>query len=281
MTEVEWSRLTGPELRQLASKRDSIAVLPVGSLEQHGLHLPTNTDTASAHAAAVRAARLVSDTVPIAVLPGLWLGLSEHHFPFGGTVSIDFAAYAGLLRGVARSLRVLGFARLLIVNGHGGNVEALAVIVRELSVECAMPIVATTPWYLAEPETRAIFESSFDGRHACEGETSIMLAISPETVRTDKIPDVGPPVASPFPQRSGFVRFYSFAEIAPGRGSTGDPRRATAEKGEKFLNIHARELAAGILDEHLWTAPDPVWQCGRGLEDNARTLAPKVCGGGL
>ena len=94
--EGEWARMTGPELRELASRPQSLAILPVGSLEQHGPHLPVTTDTASAHAAAVRAARLVANEIPVTVLPGFWLGMSEHHFPFGGTISLDFQTVAAL-----------------------------------------------------------------------------------------------------------------------------------------------------------------------------------------
>lgn len=218
------------------------------------------TDTASAHAAAVRAARLVATDIPVAVLPGFWLGMSEHHFPFGGTISLDFEAYQSTLRCVVRSLKVIGFSRLLVVNGHGGNVDPLAVLVRELAVAYAMPIVATTPWFLAPQETLAIFDSSPEGRHACEGETSIMLAISPDTVHRDQFDYAVRSHPSGVSARAGFWRFYSFSERAPITGVRGDPRTATAEKGEKFLMIQARELADGIRDETLWTVPDPVWQ---------------------
>ncbi len=259
LDEVEWARMTRVELCEFAAKPRALAILPVGALEQHGPHLPTITDTASAHAAAVRAARLVSAETPVAVLPGFWLGLSEHHFPFGATVSIDSQAYWAVLDGIARSLKVLGVSRLLIVNGHGGNVEPLAVIVRELAVKHAMAIVSTTPWYLSPTETHAVFDSNPQGRHACEGETSIMLAIAPDTVRTERFASAVQYRPQGVSCRPGFYRFYSFAEIAPLAGCTGDPRSATAEKGERFLNIQAKALAEGILDESLWTPPQPVW----------------------
>ena len=132
--EVEWARMTAPDLRAIAAREGALAILPAGSLEQHGPHLPVITDTASASAAAIAAARLVANDVPVAVLPGLWLGLSEHHLPFGGTISVDYAAYRAILESVVRSLRAVGFARLLIVNGHGGNIDPLAVACRELAV---------------------------------------------------------------------------------------------------------------------------------------------------
>jgi creatinine amidohydrolase/Fe(II)-dependent formamide hydrolase-like protein len=136
---------------------------------------------ASASAASIAAARLVAEDpnpVPVAVLPGLWLGLSEHHLPFGGTISVDYAAYRAVLENVVRSLRALGFARLLIVNGHGGNIDPLAVASRELAVAYDFPIVATTPWFLAPEKIAAIFESDTAPKHACEGETSVMMAIA-------------------------------------------------------------------------------------------------------
>ena len=134
--EVEWARMTAPDLRAIAAREGALAILPAGSLEQHGPHLPVITDTASASAAAVAAARLVAaEAVPVAVLPGLWLGLSEHHLPFGGTISVDYAAYRAILESIVRSLRALGFARLLIVNGHGGNIDPLAVAVARVGCE--------------------------------------------------------------------------------------------------------------------------------------------------
>jgi creatinine amidohydrolase len=262
--EVEWARMTAPELRALAARPHAIAILPVGSLEQHGPHLPVITDTASASAAAIRAARLVSDDTAVAVLPGLWLGMSEHHLPFGGTISLDYEAYHGILRGVVRSLKSLGFARLLIVNGHGGNVDPLAVAVRELAVQYAMPIVATTPWFLAPADIAEIFESDTAPKHACEGETSVMMAIAGDIVRTDKLDEAVQQAPPAVHAPSGFSRFYSFSERAPVTGTWGDPRSATREKGERFLAVQARELSNAIRDSKLWSAPDPVWQQDRG-----------------
>lgn len=266
---VEWARMTAPELRAIAAKPNALAILPTGSLEQHGPHLPTITDTASASAAAVAAARRVADTVPLAVLPGLWLGMSEHHLPFGGTISVDFDGYREVLRGVVRSLKALGFARLLLVNGHGGNIEPLAVIGRELAVAFDLPIVSTTPWFLGGREAAAVFETDTGPKHACEGETSLMLAIAGDLVRTDRFEDAMRQAPAGVHAPSGVSRFYSFSERAPATGTWGDPRTANAEKGRKFLEIQAAKLAEIILDAKLWTRPDPVWRDRRGLGPTA------------
>ena len=267
--EVEWARLTGPEIRAVAAQPDALAVLPIGSLEQHGPHLPVITDTASASAAALRAARLTSAEIPVLVLPGLWTGMSEHHLPFGGTISLNFSELQGVLRGVVRSLRAVGFGRLLIVNGHGGNVEPLAVAARELAHEFGLPVVATTPWYLTQAEVAVIAETENTPGHACEGETSVMMAIAPELVRTDKFDEAVRQRPEPTPRYDGFSRFWSFSERAPVTGVWGDPRPATAAKGERFLALQADALAACMLDKGLWRRPDPVWSPGRGQGNTA------------
>ena len=267
--EVEWARLTGPEIHAVAAKPAAMAVLPIGSLEQHGPHLPVITDTASASAAAIRAARLVAGEIPVLVLPGLWTGMSEHHLPFGGTISLNFAELQGVLRGVVRSLRAIGFARLLIVNGHGGNVEPLAVAARELAHEFGLPVVATTPWYLTRDKIGDIAETAETPAHACEGEPSVMMAVAPDLVRPDKFDEAVRQRPEPVPRYDGFSRFWSFSERAPVTGVRGDPRPSTAAKGERFLAVQAEALAAAMLDKGLWRTPDPVWSPGRGQGNTA------------
>lgn len=257
--EVRWERLTAPELKALAA-RGALPVLPVGSLEQHGPHLPVWTDSFAAHALAVRAAEQAAD-VPAVVLPPMWMGLSEHHFPFGGTVSLDYATFHAVLRCVVRSLRADGFGRLLVVNGHGGNIEPLAVSARELAHEFGVPVVATT-WPDAAPQEIASTLTAQPGiQHACEGETSLWLALDPGQVRQDRIADALSNAAPRTP--AGASRFWSFEERAPRTGVRGDPRAATAEKGERMIAAVTAGLAKMMRDPLLWRAPDPVWSAGR------------------
>ena len=267
--QVEWAKLTGPEIRAVAARKDALAVLPIGSLEQHGPHLPVITDTASASAAAIRGAQLVAAELPVLVLPGLWTGMSEHHLPFGGTISLNYTELAGVLRGVVRSLRAIGFARLLIVNGHGGNLEPLAVAARELAHEFGLPVVACTPWYLTRDKIAGIAETQETPAHACEGETSVMMAVAPELVRADKFDEAVQQRPEPVGRYDGFSRFWSFSERAPVTGVRGDPRPATAEKGERFLAVQAEALAEAMRDKALWRRPDPVWSPGRGQGNTA------------
>jgi creatinine amidohydrolase len=267
--EVDWTRLTAPDIRELAARGNALAVLPVGSLEQHGPHLPVITDTRTAWEVAIRAARLAADEMPVLVLPGMWTGMSEHHLPFGGTISLNFAEFRGVIAGVARSLKAIGFARLLVINGHGGNIDPLAVAARELAVEYALPIAVTTPWHDAAKQVAALLESAERVQHACEGETSVMLAMTPETVRADRFEEATRQSPPPIEGRPNYSRFWSFSERAPSTGVRGDPRPATAEKGEKLLDAMAEAVAEAMRDKVLWRTPDPVWTPGRGLGNTA------------
>ncbi|MFG6083791.1 creatininase family protein [Paracoccus litorisediminis] len=262
--EVEWEKLTAPEIRAIAARRGALAILPIGSLEQHGPHLPVITDTASASAAAISAARLVADETPVVVLPGLWLGMSEHHLPFGGTITLDFATMRAVLGCIVRSLVSGGFGRLLIVNGHGGNIDPLAVAVREMAVEYGIPIVACLPWGMAPDEIAAIMVTDLGAGHACEGEASLMLSIMPGAVRTENFASAwgNQPDGQNLPPHT--TRFYSFSERRPVTGTMGDPRPATAEKGAAILAAQANAVAALIRDAAAWTPPDQVWAPGRG-----------------
>ena len=267
--EVDWTRLTGPDIRATAARGNALAVLPVGSLEQHGPHLPVITDTRTAWEISIRAARIAAEAMPVLVLPGMWTGMSEHHLPFGGTITLSFAEFRGVLAGVVRSLRAIAFGRLLIVNGHGGNIEPLAVAARELGVEYGLPVVSTTPWFIAAKEVAELMETAQGPQHACEAETSVMLAMVPDLVRTDKLEEAvrqAPPAVA---SRAGFSRFWSFSERAPVTGVKGDPRPATAAKGEKMLDAMAAALAQAMADTALWRTPDPVWSPARGQGNTA------------
>ena len=255
--EVRWERLTGPELKALA-EHDALPVLPIGSLEQHGPHLPVWTDSFIAHAMCIAAAERATD-IPAIILPPLWTGLSEHHLPFGGTITLDHATLHAVLRCVVRSLQAQGFSRLLIVNGHGGNIDPLAVSVRELAHEFGMPVVVTTWPNVAPVEIAKALTTQGGIMHACEGETALWLALDPGQVRMDKIEEAAGGNAG-VQAPAGYSRFYSFAERAPRTGVKGDPRAATAEKGQAMLDAVAINLAKAMRDPVLWTKPEAVWK---------------------
>ena len=118
MAEVEWRRLRADQLREQA-RQDAIVVLPVAALEQHGPHLPVEVDSLLGEVVALRTARKATAMgTPTLVLPVLWTGLSEHHMSFGGTVTLDFAAFSALVEGVVRSVLRHGFRRIVLQIGR-------------------------------------------------------------------------------------------------------------------------------------------------------------------
>jgi creatinine amidohydrolase len=259
MGETQWERLTAPELRALAA-RDAVVVLPVASLEQHGPHLPVWTDSRIGHAVALAGAAKAA--TPTVVLPPMWTGLSEHHFPFGGTISLDYATFAAVLRCVARSILADGFRRLLLLNSHGGNIEPLAVAAREMAHEFAIPVVTTTITRLAPEVFPATLTAQTGMQHACEAETSLWLHLDPGQVRMAEIANSVSPGGFSTGDAAA-TRFWSFEERAPRTGVRGDPRAATAAKGAILLDAMGSGLARMLDDAAIWRKPDPVWQPGR------------------
>jgi len=260
MGEVRWERLTAPELRALA-ERDAVVVAPVASLEQHGPHLPVWTDSLIGHAVSVRAAELCED-LPAVVLPPMWLGLSEHHFPFGGTISLDYATFAGVLRCIVRSLLADGFSKVMFFNSHGGNADPLAVATRELAHEFGIPVLTTAITRVAPAEIAAALTAQSGIQHACEGETSLWLHLDPGQVRMAEIArSVSPGGFDASGQ--AVTRFWSFSERAPLTGVRGDARAATAEKGRAIFEAMAAGLARELRNPAHWSKPDEVWRRGR------------------
>ena len=141
MVEVEWERLKAQDLRALSAQR-AVVIAPVASIEQHGPHLPVMTDTRLGHEIAVRAARKAYGTRPVVVAPVIWSGLSEHHMPFGGTLTISHATFRALVADVIGSIVRHGFRDILISNSHGGNIIAMQQIADELAA--TSPATTTT-----------------------------------------------------------------------------------------------------------------------------------------
>ncbi len=249
--EVEWSRLKSADLRALAA-RDAIVILPVASTEQHGPHLPTSVDTMLVGEVARRAARKIAASHPVVVAPTLWCGLAEHHLAFGGTFSFSFPTYLAVLRDLVSSLKRQSFRRVVLFNGHGGNIAGLDTVATELTRDLGMPIAVGSYWPSLGKEIAAILEDQTTVLHACEAETSMMLAVAPELVAADRLAEAAGPAdldESVFSRQP--KRWHSFADLTP-NGTIGNPARATAAKGEKLFELAANELAARLSDGKLW-----------------------------
>lgn len=253
ISEHRWNHLTAPELRALAA-RDAVVLLPVGSTEQHGAHLPTGVDDFLAAEVCRRAAAL-ADPVPVVVTPSVWCGLAEHHMPFGGTLTLSLSTLHALLRDVCRSVLRAGFRRILLVNGHGGNVTALRALVDELTFELSAPLAVTSYFTVGRQALADVLEAQDHLMHACEGETSMSLAAFPALVREEELPEaVGPVISLQSEDTSPVYRSVPFDTVTA-NGTAGDARGATAAKGERMLDGCARALA-DLLRAGTWPASE-------------------------
>jgi creatinine amidohydrolase len=259
MAEVEWQRMKAHEVRALA-ERNAVVILPVASIEQHGPHLPTMTDTRLGHEVALRAAQKVAPHRPVVVTPVLWTGLSEHHMPFGGTLTISPETFRGLLRDLILAITRQGFRDILISNSHGGNDIALKQICDALSSAVPATLVLTTYPAEAGAGIGALLEDQDGVQHACEAETSMMMACQGDLVDDSDLAAL----ASNAGQGGAFLRagrgsyrWRPFSHITA-NGVAGNPARSNAAKGESLLDVSASALADLIRDPETWAAPQDL-----------------------
>jgi creatinine amidohydrolase len=251
MTEVLWNRLPSPALKELA-RDGAIVLLPTASTEQHGPHLPTGVDTLLCSEVCRRIALRVAGKRPVVVAPAVWMGLAEHHVAFGGTFTVTLDTYHALLRDLCRSIVRAGFKHILIVNGHGGNMAALNALTTDLTQELGVSIATTSYWNLPQEKGAfaEILEDQTAVQHACEAETSMMLAVAPDLVDRSKLERAKGPSMAMSVNRP-VLAWKSFAELTQS-GVIGDARKASAAKGEKLLDTAARMLADMLIAGEPW-----------------------------
>jgi creatinine amidohydrolase len=248
----ELARLTWPEAKDaLAAAR--LALVPVGSCEQHGPHMTLDADSAIA---AAFARRLAADLGELAVLcPPLGYGLSEHHLAFPGTLTLRPATLVGFLADIVESLARWGVRRVLVVNGHGGNIDVIRLAARAARRDQGA-LVASVMWaQLAADEASRHARSERYG-HACEIETSVALVLAPASVHADRIAEPSPagaPDALTDPPGARVDRPVWFDEWTA-NGALGDPRRASHEIGAAVVGTayeRALAFAHQLADEPL------------------------------
>jgi creatinine amidohydrolase len=183
--QVRWQLLSRQDIADMALP-DTPLIQPIGSIEQHGPHLPLDTDAATAEAIAVR----VAETAPftVLVLPTVWWGVSPYWMKFSGTLSVRPETLVGLLREIIRATVAHGFRRIVLLNGHAGNVGVMHTVAVSF-VDSGVRVIGLNYWALARDLLRQ--QSRADGGaigHAGEVETSLQLALRPDQVRHERIP---------------------------------------------------------------------------------------------
>lgn len=257
MVEVNWGRLKAHELKQLA-EQDAILIIPIGATEQHGPHLPTMVDHRLAHEVSVRAARLVSEREPCVVAPVIPFGMSEHHVSLGGTLTLDFKTMQAVLECLCDSAIRQGFRRIFILNGHGGNIAALETIVTDLTIRHRLPIATGCYWLMAPDAIGSRMDRQTNVLHACEAETSMIMAVEIATVDVAILSQChGEYVPGQSAIRGVNPGVYRWRQIGTRslNGVIGDAATASADKGEAMLGAVAQKVAEALLEPALWSAP--------------------------
>jgi creatinine amidohydrolase/Fe(II)-dependent formamide hydrolase-like protein len=241
-----WGELTWRQARARIKKMD-VALLPVGSVEQHGPHLPLDTDAFDADYLARRVAEACSDPKPL-VLPPMPYGVSYHHADFTGTVSISNDTLAKMIYEIGMSVSHNGIRKLVIINGHGGNSPALNYAAQMINRDARIFVCVDTG-ETSDVDIDKIVETPNDV-HAGEIETSTGLAARPQLVQMDQAQKQIPKFSSrylDFTSKRG-VSWYAYTRKISTSGVMGDPTKASAAKGEKIWEIMIAHLVSFVED---------------------------------
>lgn len=257
------------DYKTIRNSCEKVVVLPLGAIEQHGPHLPVSTDTDIVSRVALEAEKKLAGD--IIVCPALPFGSSHHHLHFAA-ISLSVTTYTQVLVEMVDSLVQAGFRRIVLLNGHGGNItpgrQALAILSNKYDADLKPNIVFATYWELASKYfSGAPPMESPALSHACEYETSLLLHLYPEKVLTDKIE------RAKRPQSNGYI---GFEDDEPYRGATmvkqtqfissngcsGEPQLGTDEKGKHLFDHAVNAFVEFIQSFKTWPF----------LEDLSKTL---------
>ena len=214
---MSYGNLSWKDVENIAKTKKSVLV-PIGSIEQHGMHLPLFTDSIIADEIAKKAGEILG----MPVLPVIPAGFSREHVEFPGTISVSESRLKGYVEDVCKSLKKNGFSSIIIVNGHGGNCNILEKLCKELSGKLKINVSTVENFQLINNENCQV--------HADEMETSLMLYLYPHLVNKDKIIDE-------FPERfkRNFGGLFHWRKYTKS-GVIGYPSRGLSKNGEVYFN---------------------------------------------
>jgi creatinine amidohydrolase len=239
-------------------KGKGLIILPIGQVEEHGRHLPLNTDIAIAQGVSVSVAEAAKDRHPVLVMPGIWSGYSikkMNRWP--GVISVRCEVLIEVIFDIMASLVDMGFRKILTINAHGMNPEIIKLAARKISDSSDVHVATTNCWSLAAATMKKIRKSDLGGcLHGGEFETSLMLYLT-DLVDMSKATNV-----DAMQYRSDFYSLDTFAS-APGgtafstwyvqestTGVYGDPTEASRETGEKLMRGMV-EMYGRLIDEYM------------------------------
>lgn len=249
---MRFHEMTSGQLRRV-DREQTLVVLPIAACEQHGPHMPTGTDTIICGGVAEAVEQRCADSVLL--LPTLWQGASHHHLPWGATVTLELETYTTLLCQLVKPLLDDGYRRVLLLNGHGGNIDPMRVALRRLQPDYPhVLLTAASYWSIAEKE----IIHQLDGEdkslgHACEAETSLVMHLRPDLVRTDDLEDA----TNYLPDMLNGVFICQDMAQRTRRGHTGRPDLASPDKGAAMFEAIVARVAAVTGELVAMDLPEP------------------------
>jgi creatinine amidohydrolase len=228
----------------------SVALLPTGAIEQHGPALPLGTDLFAAEAVASGV-----DREDVLLLPSVPVGVSQHHQQFHGTLWTDPATFAAYVGDIVESLASHGLRKVVVVNGHGGNDDALERAARGLRERETAFVVPWNWWANLQQLFAALFDTHALG-HADAAETSLLSAIRPDLVREDALEAAQVGASEQWGRDVASTNVDFDAAASSESGAVGEPTRASADAGEQLYEQAVADLEA-LLD----------WLAGREFSD--------------
>lgn len=239
---VRWEHLTPPEFEKLA-REEKLCILPMGSLERHGEHLPFGTDALTAH----HIACLAAQKEPCVVFPPYWFGQVHEAACFSGTVNFPAPLLLQMLETLIDQIAANGFKKVMIVNVHGGNNGMLSYfLMTQNDREVDYTLYCTSALAGEWTKDMAYLWDTDKGGHADECETSLMMAITPDAVKLDQQRFEEPILPQHrFDGIKGVQTGMWWYDMYPEHVS-GTPTAATREKGEAYIQAAAEDLACRI-----------------------------------
>jgi creatinine amidohydrolase len=249
-SEYRYNRLTWAELDD-AIGMQKVVVLPTGSTEQHGRHLPLDVDLFLTESICLEVGRRAADRV--LVLPPIAYGLNLHHIDFPGTIHVEPEVFIAFCLNVTKSVAYHGFEKILLVNGHGSNAPLVDLIARRTTLETNSLAAACNYFALCVEEFDKIKDTAVSA-HADEFETSLYLHLAPERVQMDKA-GAGDDVMGTYlssDSTSPYARFNDYWSRWTNLGVHGDARTATAGKGKVIFETAVTRLIELLGEWRAW-----------------------------
>jgi len=233
---------TSSGLAALEAETD-VALLPIGSTEQHGPHAPLGTDFLTAETVASEASEAFDGELLVA--PSIPVGIAAEHRQFAGTLWVSPETFRAYVRETVLSLGSHGFDQIVLLNGHGGNSDALAEVAAELTRTEDLSVVSFTWFEAAAVGNRS--EMPEDMGHAGAVETSVLLHAQPALVRREELQRAGEQAAESWGIRASGTNLAVDTVEFSDNGVVGDPREASAARGEALLET-ATDALLELID---------------------------------